>query len=143
MEEEINEPDGPIKKRKLNSIWLLLLYNVLVMLIPITLIIARKGSGSMELYYSSVYAVMAIVFFDLLIQCFFSVFVRIANITGRSMIGYMLYLIIPLVLFNIVSYHGSFAIADLVTGKDISTVNVGFHGAVVLVFIAFKVWLIK
>ena len=113
------------------------------MAIPITLIIARKGSGSMELYYSSVYAVMAIVLFDLLIQCFFSVFVRIANITGRSMIGYMLYLIIPLVLFNIVSYHGSFAIIDLVTGKDISTVNVGFHGAVVLVFIVFKVWLIK
>ena len=143
MEEKIDEPAGPIKKRKLNSIWLLLLYNALLMAIPITLIIARKGSGSMELYYSSVYAVMAIVLFDLLIQCFFSVFVRIANITGRSMIGYMLYLIIPLVLFNIVSYHGSFAIIDLVTGKDISTVNVGFHGAVVLVFIVFKVWLIK
>ncbi len=143
MGEEITERQHLLKKRPINSIWLLLLYNVLVMMLPIALIIIRKGNGAIELYYSSVYAVVAIVGFNFLIQGIFSVFVRLANITGRTLIGCMLYLIIPLVLFNIVSYHGSFAIIDLVTGKDLSTVNVGFHGAVVLTFVGFKIFLIK
>ncbi len=142
MDEGTTERLGSVKKLKPNSINLLLLYNLLLILIPGILSLIIEVSKSPDFFYYAIFTPVAIGVFNFLIQCLFCGFITIANISRRTIIGYMLYLIIPLVLFDTVSYHGSFAIVDLITGKDHSALNIGVHAAIVLTFVTYKFFLI-
>ena len=142
MDERITENQEPAKRRKPNSIKLMLLYDLILILIPVVCSLAKDASGSPELIYYFIFTPIAIGAFTFLVQCLFCGFIKIVSISRRTIIGYMLYLIIPIVLFNTVSYHGSFALVDLITGKDHSALNIGFHAAVIFMFITFKFFLI-
>lgn len=142
MDERITENPDSVKRRKPNSIKLMLLYNLLLILIPGVCSMVRDASGNPELLYYFVFTPAAFGALNFLVQCLFCGFIVVANISRMTIIGYMLYLIIPLVLFNTVSYHGSFALVDLVTGKDHSALNIGFHATVIVTFVMFKFFLI-
>ena len=130
------------KRRKPNSIKLMLLYNLVLILVPGVCSLVRDASGNPELLYYFVFTPAAFGVLNFLFQCLFCGFIVVASISRRTVIGYMLYLIIPLVLFNTVSYHGSFAFVDLITGKDHSALNIGFHATVIVTFVMFKLFLI-
>jgi len=134
--------DRVSQKKPPNSIKLLLLYDLVLILVPIVFSLVKDAIGSPELIYYSVFTPIAIGAFTFLVQCLFCGFIKVVSISRKTIIGYMLYLIIPLVLFNTVSYHGSFALLDLATGKDRSALNIGFHTTVIFTFIIFKIFLI-